>query len=139
MGTEDQTLSMIYLEQEMVYGFQAFGVDETLDRVDFEALLLQQYNLKNANAIDPFVPLEVVGADYKSERYVGEIKNSNEQSIECAYVLALGRDETGKAISIDATFVDNVAAKGMTPFSMYSGRDASIHPATVEYYAYFWH
>lgn len=137
IDTTDQTLSMIYPGEEFTYGSQAFSVEEIApSTVDFETLEVEEYNLKNAGSLDEFKQLTVENTAVRGDKIVGEIKNSNDYSIDSVYVLAICRDSNNEVAAIEFTFVDDVAANGNTPFSISSYSDAEIESA--EFYAYPW-
>ena len=136
MGTEDQTLSIIYPGQDFYYGSQAFSVDGVPDSVDFEMFSPEDYNLKNATAMDEFKNLEVVNTAVREERFVGEISNPNSYDVDSAIIVVVCKDSSGNVIYTDSTFVNNVASGKTTPFSISFYGD--VDTSNVEYYANQW-
>lgn len=136
LGTEDQTLSIIYPGQDFVFGSQAFSVDEMPDKVEFEMLDAEDYNLKNVSVLDEFKPLEVVNAGVKSEKLLGEVKNPNDYDIDTVAVVAICKNAAGEIIGIENTYVDNVKAGSTTPFSTSVYLKESVE--SVECYANQW-
>lgn len=136
LGTEDQTLSIIYPEQDFVFGSQAFSVDEMPENVEFEMLDADEYNLNNVSVLDEFIPLEVINAGFKSEKLLGEVKNPNNYDIDTVAVVAICKNADGKIVAIENTYVDNVKAGSTTPFSTSIYVDEKVE--SVECYANQW-
>lgn len=136
LGTEDQTLSIIYPGQDFYYGFQAFSVDEVPTSVDFEMITPEDYNLKNASGLDEFTPLEVINTAVRDDNFVGEISNSNSYKIDSAIIVVICKDSSGNVTYVNSTFVDDIASEGTAPFSIsYYG---DVDTTNVEYYANQW-
>ena len=136
IDTEDQTLSVIYPEQDFYYVFQAFSVDSKPEKVDFEILPTEDYNLKDASTLNEFKQLEVINTSEKKDKFVGEVKNPNDNSYDMAVVLVVGKDSDGNVVYVNSTFINDIEAGATVPFSIsnYSDIDISI----VEYYANQW-
>lgn len=136
LGTEDQTCAIIYPQEEMVYGSQAFSVDEQPASVEFEVLSVEDYNIKNADMLDAYSPMSAVNVAIRSDKVVGEINNPNDYEFDNVSITVLMRDEGGELIGILHTFASDVAANGTTPFdvSNYSCKDA----ASCEVYLCQW-
>lgn len=118
LGTENQTLSIIYPNQHFIYGSQAFSVDAVPETVTFEAIEPDDYNIKNAATLEPYQPLEVVNTALRSDKIVGEIQNNNAQDYDMACIVALLKNSSGDLVGIESTFVNNVKANGTTPFDI---------------------
>ena len=136
LGTQDQVLSVIYPQQEFVYGFQAFGVDEMPSTVDFQVLEPEAYNLKRTSAVEPYKQLEVVNTGVRSDKLVGEVVNHNDYSIDMAAVVAICRDASGNISEIQGTFVEQLAPGMSTPFELHIDSNAEI--TNYEIYANQW-
>lgn len=136
LGTEEQTLSIIYPGQDFYYGSQAFSVDEVPTKVDIEMLPSENYHLKRANTLAEFKPLEVINTATRKDKFVGEISNPNNVSLDCVVVIVVGRDADGKVVYVDQTYVDNVGANSTVPFSVSNFGETDI--PDVKYYANQW-
>lgn len=136
LGTDDQVLSVIYPQQEFVYGFQAFAVDEMPETVEFQPLEPKEYNLKRTSAAEPYEQLEVVNTGVRSDKLVGEVVNHNDYSIDMAAVVVIGRDSAGNISEIQGTFIDQLAPGASTPFELRIDSNAEI--ADYEVYANQW-
>lgn len=138
LATEEQTLSVIYPEQEFVYASQAFDVDEAPAKVDVEVLEPNDYNIKNVSVLDHpnYVPLKAVNTAMRADRLVGEIQNDNDYDLDSAIVTVIFRDENGKLIGGESTFVDSVKANSTTPFDMFLYQD--FITTNYEVYANIW-
>ena len=136
LGTEDQTLSIIYPGHHFIYGSQAFSVDEIPDKVEFEMLDPEDYNLKSASGLGEYKNLEVVNTGLRSEKFVGEINNPNDQDYDTVAVVVICKDASGNVVNIENTFVDDVKGGTTTPFdiSTYSKDEFD----TMEFYANQW-
>ena len=136
LGTQDQVLSVLYPEQDFVFGSQAFSVDAMPKEVTFEPIPAKEYNLKAANTLDTFVPLEVNNPQFRTEKVVGEIVNKNDYEIDMACITVICKDTTGKIVNIKSTFADTVPANGSLPFEVSVFSKEEI--ATVDVYANQW-
>lgn len=136
LGTQDQVCSIIYPQQELTYGSQAFAVDEEPATVDFESLAADDYNLKNASVLDTYLPLKAVNVAIRSDKVVGEINNPNDYGFDMAAVTAILKDDYGNLVGVKSTFVDNVAANSTAPFEISTyGCDGA---ASCDVYACQW-
>lgn len=120
LATEDQTLSIIYPQQDFVYASQMFDVDEVPANVEIEILEPEDYNIKNISMLDhpEYTPLDVVSATFRTDSIVGEIQNNNDYDLDGAIVSVVFRDDNGKLIGGALTFVDSLKANSATPFDM---------------------
>lgn len=135
LGTNDQVVSIIYPQQDYVYGFQMFSVEEEPSTVEFSVLENEDYNLEKAAGLDPYVPMEAINVAVRDGKIVGEISNSNDYTIDMVAVVCLCKDASGNLIGIASTFVDDVAASTTTPFEVSTYIDGI---SSVEAYATFW-
>ena len=136
LGTEDQTLSIIYPGQDFFYGFQAFSVDETPTTVEFEIISPDDNNLKKASTLDEYSSLEVINTAEREGKFVGEIQNSNDYDIESAIVTCICKDAQGNLTYVNSTFIDDIKTGSSVPFEISHNKDIDI--SNVEYYANKW-
>lgn len=136
LGTQDQVLSVLYPGQDFVFGSQAFSVDAMPKEVTFESIPAKEYNLKAANTLDTFVPLEVNNPQFRTEKVVGEIVNKNDYEIDISCIIVICKDITGKIVNIKSTFADAVPANGSLPFEVPIFSKEEI--ATIDVYANQW-
>lgn len=117
LGTYDQTGSIVYPQQEMTYGSQAFSVEESPTTVDIEMLDVEDYNLKK---VDPSThnPMEAVNVAIRSDKIVGEISNTSDDEYDMAAVTALMKNDNGDLVGILSTFVDGIKPNSTTPFEI---------------------
>lgn len=138
LGSEDQTLSVIYPKQDFCYAGQMFQVDDIPTSVEVEVLAPDDYQILNPQHMDhpTYVPLEIVNSVVRDDRLMGEISNSNDYDIDSAIVTVLYRDENGEIVGGNSTFINKVSASATTPF------DFSIYEDLVtnnyEVYANIW-
>ena len=136
LGTEDQTLSIIYPGQHFIYGGQAFSVDESPTTVDFEMLDFEDYKIKKASALDEYKGLEIVNSGLRKEKFVGEINNPNSNDYNTVIVVVICRDADNNVVNIESTFVNNVKAGTTTPFDISTYSKDTFE--TMEFYANQW-
>ncbi len=137
LGTDDMTISIVYPGQDFVFGTQAFAVDEMPSRVEFEIREIKSdYKLKDISAVKEFLPLEVVNVAVRSGNLLGEIKNPNDYSLGTAVIVAIMKNADGDIIAIENTYVNDIQADGLTPFS--TSVWLKEEPASIECFANKW-
>ena len=136
MGTEEQTLSIIYPGQDFYYGFLAFSVDGIPNTVDFEIISPEDYKLKNVSAMNEYKQLEVVNTAVREKKFVGEISNPNSYDIDSAIIVVICKDNNGNVVYIDSTFLNGIDSGKTVPFSMSFFKD--VDTTNVEFYANQW-
>lgn len=136
LGTHDQVLSVIYPQQEFVFGSQAFKVDDKPEIVKFEALEPADYGLKTIDTVEPFEPFEVINTGIRSDKIVGEIVNPNETDFSSVVLVAVCKDAEGNIISIQNTYANELKAGSTVPFEIRVRTDSEI--ADFEVYANQW-
>lgn len=138
LGTEDQTLSIIYPEQDFWYCGQAFEVAEAPATVEFEVVPPDDYNIVNVSTLEhpEYVPLTVENVAQRGDRFVGEVRNDNDYDIDTCGVFVIFRDDSGKLLGGEFTFIDSVSASGTAPFDM--GVYADFVTPNFEVYANIW-
>ena len=136
LGMNDQTLSIIYPEQEFIYGSQAFSVDDVPASVEFTMMDVKDRNRVNIKLLGSYEPLQVINTAVRSDKILGEVYNPNSDTYISAMVVAICRDENGNFVKVGTDFISDVQAKSNTAFSMYAYDTSSFY--SVEYYAYQW-
>lgn len=136
LGMNDQTLSIIYPEQEFIYGSQAFSVDDVPASVEFTMMDVKDRNRVNIKLLGSYEPLQVINTAVRSDKILGEVYNPNSDTYNSAMVVAICRDENGNFVKVGTDFISDVQAKSNTAFSMYAYDTSSFY--SVEYYAYQW-
>jgi lipoprotein len=120
LGTQDQTLSTIYPQQDFWYSGQLLQVDTAPSSVEFTIVQPDDYNIVSASTLEQstFTPLSVENTAMHSERLVGEVVNKNDFDLDMIVVAAVFRNENGDIIGGESTFVDKLPASGSVPFDM---------------------
>ena len=142
LGTEDQTLSIIYPEQDFAYAFQTFEVKGDVAKFTVDPIPSEDYKFLTGTELEhpTFKQLKAENVkwvdDEFSPKFTGEINNENDYAIPSAIVTVLYRDADGKLAGGDSTFIDGVTAKAKTPFEL-SAFD-SAKGMTYEVYANNW-
>lgn len=142
LGTEDQTLSIIYPGQDFSYAFQAFHVDEVPSTVDIEIIPPESHNIRVPETLKrpEYTPMTVVNTAMRGSgmesRIVGEVRNDNDYTYDNAIVTVFFRDAEGKLIAGESTFIDNVSAHSTTPFEI--NINQSFATENYEVYANIW-
>ena len=136
IGTEDQTLSILYPQQNFIYGSLGFSVDEMPTTVDFEIIDPDDNDLKSLGGLNSYEPLEVVNTAVREDKIVGEINNPNDYDIDDVALVILCKNSKGELVNIASTFVEDCKAGTTTPFSESVYAEDEI--AEVEAYANQW-
>ncbi len=120
LGTCDQTLTLIYPNQDFYYASQGFAVEETPDSLDVSFINVDEKNYVKPSSLNhkSYIPMEVSGTSLKNDIIMGEISNENEYDISMAIVTIVFKDADGNIISGTNGFVDDVKAGEKTPFSV---------------------
>lgn len=120
LGTQDQTLSTIYPQQDFWYSGQLLQVDEAPSSVEFTIVQPDDYNIVPASTLEQstFTSLSVESTAMHSERLVGEVVNKNDFDLDMIVVAAVFRNEDGDIIGGESTFVDKLPSSGSVPFDM---------------------
>lgn len=138
LGTEDQTLSIIYPGHDSCHASMAFKAGEEPAQVDVEILPLDEYKIKHVSTLEhpEYEQLTVVNASLRDNKLLGEIENRNDYPIHMAVVSIIFRDADGKLLAGESAYVDDLAEDGLTPFqgSVY----AEFATGNYEVYADLW-
>lgn len=136
LGSHDQTLSMIYPQQDFYYVNMMFEAEEEPASLEVKAITPSDYNIVDAIDFPEYKPLTAINTVVRGNRVMGEIKNDNDYEIKKAIVTVIFRDEGGNMISGHFTFIDHLPAGESTPFDM-SVYEEFITPS-FEIYANVW-
>lgn len=128
LGTDDQTLSIIYPNQDFAYAGQFFDVSEQPARVEVTALKPEDYNIISTDFLDHPTYEQMIGSNisFNDNDVLGEISNTNDYDFDMAIVTVIFRDESGNIVSGNSSFVDQVAADSKTPFEISIYSDVEI-------------
>ena len=139
MGTEEQTLSLIYPNQEMVYDYLLFEVDDTPSKINVNLLKPDKYDIIVPSKLDYETHVQMVGQNLSvwDESVTGEIYNSNDYDVESAVVVVVFRNAEGEIIFGEHTYVDQIYAQDTVPFDISIYTDIDL-PEECEVYAYLW-
>ena len=125
LGTTDAYLSEVHAGQTVEQASMGFEVSEAPASVDFEVLPFDEYDItvEESSEYANMTKLTTTGVEesvdeYGYASYTGEIVNENDYDISGAEVSVFYRDENGKLIGGELTYVEHVAANGNTPFSL---------------------
>ena len=137
LGTYDQTLSIVYPEQDFISYFMMCDVDEEPAEIKVELIEPADYGInKTAKLEHPeYIPLEVVNPIVREEKALCEIHNPNDYDIDMAVVFIVFRDSDGNIVGGDETFADDIAAGGSVPveINIYGERTEN-----AEFYVNLW-
>ena len=139
MGTEEQTLSLIYPNQEFVYDYMLFEVDDKPSKIKVNLLEPKDYNITATSKLDYETYEQMVGQNISvmDELVTGEIYNPNDYDVESAVVVVIFRNAAGEIIFGEHTYVDQMYANDTVPFDIDIYTDIEL-PEECEVYAYFW-
>lgn len=142
LGTEDQTLSIIYPGHNFVYAGQAFEVKGKVSKFKVEIIPTEDYNFLSVSELDnqTYKMLKVENVkkvdDEFFPKYTGEITNENSYDISSGIITIVFRDSNGKLLGGDSTFVDGIKSGAKTPFEL-SANDP-VQAKKYEVYANNW-
>ena len=136
LGTEDQTLSIIYPGETVAHGFLGFKVDEEPATYEVQMLPFPDYGVLKKGQYTPTEKLEVINYAMRDSKIVGEINNPNNRSFDTVAVTVIYRDSEGNIVFGDSTFVSDVAANSTTPFELSNYHDVDGYD--FELYASEW-
>lgn len=138
LGTETQTLSIIYSGQDFCYAGLAFEVEDKPATVDVEIVPPDDYNIQKPQSLTHpnYEPMMAENVVVRTDSIMGEIKNNNDYAIDMAVVTVIFRDENGNIVAGDSTFVDKIAANGSIPFDIQISEE--IITDNFEVYANIW-
>lgn len=124
LGSEEQTLSEVKAGETI--GFASLGCETSMkpEKVEFELIEKADYWIADEAGEYPGL-IQMTAKDLKSYKddmdyltVTGKIVNENEEPVESAAVSVLFKDDEGKLIGGETTFVDGIKAKGETPFEL---------------------
>ena len=125
LGTTDAYLGEVHAGQTVEHASIGFEVSEAPASVDFEVLPFDEYDITAEGSSEHanMKKLTTTGVkesvdEYGYASYTGEIVNENDYDFSGVEVTVLYRDENGKLIGGEYTYVEHVAANGNTPFSL---------------------
>ncbi len=139
MGTEEQTLSLIYPNQELVYDYMLFEVDDKPSKIKVNLLEPKDYNITATSKLDYETYGQMVGQNISvmDDLVTGEIYNPNNYDVESAVVVVVFRNAEGEIIFGEHTYVDQIYANDTVPFDIDIYTDIELSEE-CEVYAYFW-
>ena len=140
LGTEDQTLSIIYPDETMGYAFQSFECSEMPTDVQVEVLDSEDYKIRDVSTLNrpEHQPFEIVNATMRENKIVGEIINHDTYDYGQVAVSVIFRDNAGKIVGGTTTFVDNLKANGTVPFDLDEIWYSDFKSDNYEIYANIW-
>ena len=139
MGTEEQVLSLIYPNQEFVYNYMLFEVDEEPSKIKVNLLEPKEYNITATSKLDYETYEQMAGQNISimDDLVTGEIYNPNDYDVESAVVTVVFRNDDCAIIYAEETYVDQIYANDSVPFEVDIYTDIEL-PEECEVYAYFW-
>lgn len=141
LGSYEQTCMVLYPKQDFVYSGLGFEISGEPAEVTVDALEPSDYNVMDVSKLEhpDYIPMEVANASIKQSSYAttitGEIVNNNDYGFDMVAVTAVARDENGKMLGGDTTYVNSVSASSNTPFSFDM---SNFGGATYDLYANIW-
>ena len=139
MGTEEQTLSLLYPNQEFVYDYMLFEVDDKPSKIKVNLLEPKDYNITATSKLDYETYEQMAGQNISvmDDLVTGEIYNPNDYDVESAVLVVVFRNAEGKIVFGEHTYVDQIYANDTVPFDIDIYTDIEL-PEECEVYAYFW-
>ena len=139
MGTEEQVLSLLYPNQEIVYNYLLFEVDDTPSKIKVNLLEPDEDDIQTPSKLDYETHVQMVGQNLSvwDDSVTGEIYNPNDYDVESAVVVVVFRNDEGEIIFGETTYVDQIYAQDIVPFDISIYTDIDL-PEECEVYAYMW-
>lgn len=143
LGSEEQTLSVIYPQQDFVCYQLCFEPTAAIARITVTLVEPDDYNITPVSSLDHPQFVTMVGQNISVnvgdlfESVTGELYNSNNYKLDSAMVTVIFRDKDGKIFYAEHGFVDKVPANGTIPFDIDINVDGK-EPASCEVYGYPW-
>lgn len=139
LGSEEQTLMILYPGQECVCAAVLIEVGEKPHRIDITALDPEEYFISSVTMLEHPAHEPMVGQNItvRNESVTGEIFNPNDYKVGSAMVTVIFRDDSGKIVYSAMTFINQIPANGSTPFEVNYYTDIKL-PSNCEVYAYLW-
>lgn len=139
LGTEEQTLSVVYPRQKFICAAVLIEVDKKPDRIDITVLEPEDYNVTSVSALEHPAHKQMIGQNLsvRDDLITGEIYNPNNYKIESAMITVVFRDGNGEIVYGRGGFVDQIPADGTVPFDIDLYLDKEL-PSDYEVYAYLW-
>lgn len=126
LGTMEQVLNIIYPGQDYVWAALGFEVSENPEKVEFEAVDPNDYNVKDASLLShpEYVSLEIqnvtcVPGETLGDKISGEVYNPNNYDIDQAVVTVVLKDKSGTMLGGELTFIQKLKANSKVPFEIY--------------------
>lgn len=141
IATEDQTLFEVSPSQSLYFASTLYDVNEEPARVEFEPLEVEDYNIADECEYPDPALFSVVKEkrkrdDWKGEKFTGVINNTSDEDVSNVALTVLFRDESGKLVGGDTTFVDSVKAGAKTPFEL--NTYFNLQPENYEFFIQGW-
>lgn len=117
LGTEDQTMNIVYPGQDLETIWQMCSVEEDPADITVELLDPEDYGITKTAKLDhpEYKDLEIVNPAVKSEKVVCEVSNPNDYDIDGAVVFVIFKNDSGELVGSTYTFTDKINAGGSVP------------------------
>lgn len=143
LGSEEQTLSVIYPQQDFVCYQLLFEPSSAPAKITVTLVEPDEYNITSASVLEhpQFIPMVGQNISVNTgdlfESVTGEIYNSNDYKFDSAMLTVIFRDADGEIYYAAQDFVDKIPANGSIPFDIDVNVDGK-EPATCEVFGYPW-
>ena len=119
ISTTEQTLMVVYPDQDTVYSGRGNQIDELPASVEISYVMTDDdWHIVNTSKLNhpSYTPFEIKSAKLKDNRIVGELYNPNDYSQSTIAISVVFRDKNGQLLTGDTSFINNVKAKETVPF-----------------------
>lgn len=139
LGTEEQTLSVIYPSQDFSAYCLLFELSQKPQKIAITLLKPDDYNIIATDKLDYPTYKQMVGENISinKESITGEIFNPNSYGVDSAMITIIFRDENDKIVFGEQDFVDQIPAGDTIPFETNIYTEKAL-PKNCEVFAYFW-
>ena len=130
---------ILYPNQTLVAGGQAFSLDEEPAAVDFEVLTPEERHWISAVSLEPHIPLIIENSSLSESgvlpRVTGEVINENDYAIDDIKIAVIFRDENDQIVGGSSTFTRHLSANSTLPFD-FTVNNRDIITDTYEVHAH---
>lgn len=139
LGTEDQTMNIVYPGQDLETMWQMCSVEEDPTDITVELLEPEDYGIVKTVKLDhpEYKDLEIINPAVKGSKVVCEVSNPNDYDIDGAAVFVVFKNDSDEVVGGTFTFTDKISAGSSVPveFSYVSGETTD----NFEMFASLWY
>jgi len=139
LGTEENFLDLIYPRQEQICTSLLLDIPKKPAKLDVTVLTPGEYSVEPVSQMEHPTHTQMTGTNIlvREDTITGEIFNANDYPVDSATVTVVFKNDNGKLVWGDYTYIEDIPAYGKVPFELSINIDGEI-PPNVEVFAYSW-